>query len=100
MPGGVGLLARAVGGPVPICYHDGMSKQIAVRLPEELVDFVDEQVGSGAGRSRAAVVARALEREMRRAIAARDAAILAASPPDPDLAGLVEHVAGLERQID
>jgi Arc/MetJ-type ribon-helix-helix transcriptional regulator len=77
-----------------------MSKQIAVRLPEELVDFVDEQVGAGAGRSRAAVVARALERDRRRAVAARDAAILAASPSDPALAGLAEHVAGLERQID
>jgi Arc/MetJ-type ribon-helix-helix transcriptional regulator len=77
-----------------------MSKQIAVRLPEDLVDFVDEQVGSGAGRSRAAVVARALERDRRRAAAARDAAILAGSPLDPDLAGLAEHVVGLGRKID
>jgi Arc/MetJ-type ribon-helix-helix transcriptional regulator len=77
-----------------------MTKQIAVRLPQELVDFVDEQVGSGAGRSRAAVVARALERDRRRAVAARDATILAGFPPDPDLAGLAEHVAGLERKID
>ncbi|MHB8531432.1 MAG: ribbon-helix-helix domain-containing protein [Solirubrobacteraceae bacterium] len=77
-----------------------MTKQIAVRLPEELVDFVDEQVGSGAGRSRAAVVARALERDRRRASAARDAAILAAGPPDPELVGLAEYAAGLEREID
>lgn len=77
-----------------------MTKQIAVRLPEELVEFVDQQVGSGAGRSRAAVVARALERDRRRAVAARDAAILAASPLDPNLAGLAEHVAGLKRKID
>ena len=77
-----------------------MSKQIAVRLPEELVDFIDQQVGSGVGRSRAAVVARALERDRRRAVAARDAAILSASPPDPDLAGLAEHVAGLKRKLD
>jgi Arc/MetJ-type ribon-helix-helix transcriptional regulator len=86
--------------PVPFCYRNGMSKQIAVRLPEELVDFVDEQVGSGAGRSRAAVVARALERDRRRAVAARDAAILGASPPDSDLAGLAEHVADLKRKLD
>jgi Arc/MetJ-type ribon-helix-helix transcriptional regulator len=77
-----------------------MTKQIAVRLPEELVDFVDEQVGSGAGRSRAAVVARALERDRRRAVAARDAAILAGARPDPDLAGLAEYAVGLERKID
>jgi Arc/MetJ-type ribon-helix-helix transcriptional regulator len=70
-----------------------MSKQIAVRLPDDLVDFVDERVGSGAGRSRAAVVTQALERERRRAIAERDAEILAGAGPDPELAGLAEHLA-------
>jgi Arc/MetJ-type ribon-helix-helix transcriptional regulator len=68
-----------------------MSKQIAVRLPDELVAFVDELIGSGAGRSRAAVVQRALERERRRLAAARDAEILARTGPDPELAGLAEH---------
>jgi Arc/MetJ-type ribon-helix-helix transcriptional regulator len=72
-----------------------MSRQIAVRLPDELVEFVDEVVGSGADPSRAAVVARALERERRRVIAARDAAILARTGPDPELAGLAEYAAGL-----
>lgn len=76
-----------------------MSKQIAVRLPDELVDFVDELVGSGQGRSRAAVVTRALERERRRTIAARDAEILAACGPDPELAGLAEHAAGLPSEL-
>lgn len=70
-----------------------MSKQIAVRLADELVEFVDEQVQSGTERSRAAVVTRALERERRRAVAARDAEILARLGPDPDLAGLAEHAA-------
>ncbi|HWY19070.1 MAG TPA: YlcI/YnfO family protein [Solirubrobacteraceae bacterium] len=77
-----------------------MSKQIAVRLPDELVDFVDELVGSGAGRSRAAVVTVALEREHRRAVAARDAEILARTGPDPELAGLAEHAAGLPSALD
>lgn len=72
-----------------------MSKQIAVRLPDEIVDFVDEVVGSGAGRSRAAVVTRALERERRRVVAARDAQILARTGSDPELAGLAEHFVGL-----
>jgi Arc/MetJ-type ribon-helix-helix transcriptional regulator len=72
-----------------------MSKQIAVRLPDELVDFVDEIVSSGAGRSRAAVVTVALERERRRAVAARDAQILARTGPDPELAGLAHHAAGM-----
>lgn len=77
-----------------------MSTQIAVRLPDDLVAFVDEVVGSGAERSRAAVVTRALERERRRAVAERDAEILARSGPDPDLAGLAEHVAGRTLDID
>ena len=77
-----------------------MSKQIAVRLPEELVDFVDEVVDSGGGRSRAAVVTQALERERRRAVAARDVRILARSGPDPELAGLAEHAAGLRSELD
>jgi Arc/MetJ-type ribon-helix-helix transcriptional regulator len=76
-----------------------MSKQIAVRLPDELVEFVDEIVDSGAGRSRAAVVTRALERERRRASAARDAGILARTGPDPELAGLAEHAVGLPSKL-
>ena len=76
-----------------------MSKQIAVRLPDELVDFVDEIVGAGAGRSRAAVVTRALERERRRVVAARDAQILARTGPDSELAGLAEHAVGLPSQL-
>lgn len=70
-----------------------MSKQIAVRLSDDLVDFVDEQVGSGIEHSRAGVVTRALERERRRAIAARDAEILARTGSDPELAGLAEYAA-------
>ena len=81
-------------------YHFGMSKQIAVRLPDELVDFVDEAVRSGAGRSRAAVVTRALERERRRALAERDAEILSATGDDPELAGLAEHAAALPSGLD
>jgi Arc/MetJ-type ribon-helix-helix transcriptional regulator len=75
-----------------------MSRQIAVRLADDLVEFVDEIVGSGGEPSRAAVVARALERERRRVTASRDAEILAATDPDPELAGLAEHAAGV--QID
>ncbi len=72
-----------------------MSTQIAVRLPDELVDFVDEVVHAGAARSRAAVLTRALERERRRIVAERDAAILASTGQDPELAGLAEHVISL-----
>jgi Arc/MetJ-type ribon-helix-helix transcriptional regulator len=70
-----------------------MSKQIAVRLPDELVEFVDRAVASGTARSRASVVTQALERERRRAAAEKDAEILARAGPDPELAGLAEHAA-------
>ena len=73
-----------------------MSKQIAVRLSDDLVAFVDEIVGSGREHSRAAVVARALERERRRLTAERDAEILASTGPDPELAGLAEYAAGVD----
>jgi len=71
-----------------------MTTQIAVRLPDELVAFIDELVRNGAVASRAAAVARALERERRRQIAERDAAILARLGPDPDLDRLARHAAG------
>lgn len=70
-----------------------MTKQIAVRLPEALVEFVDQRVGKGGERSRAAVVARALERERRRVLAERDAEILTRSGPDPELEGLAQFAA-------
>lgn len=76
-----------------------MSKQIAVRLADELVEFVDELVESGTERSRAAVVTRALERERRRAVAARDAEILARTGADPELAGLAEHAAKVRSEL-
>jgi Arc/MetJ-type ribon-helix-helix transcriptional regulator len=80
---------------VAIRYRIGMSKQIAVRLPEELVEFVDRTVASGEARSRASVVTRALERERRRAVAEKDVEILARTGSDPELAGLAEHAAGV-----
>lgn len=70
-----------------------MSKQIAVRLPDDLVDFLDSVVDSGQQGSRAAVVTRALERERRRMVATRDAEILAATGQDPDLEGLAGYAA-------
>jgi Arc/MetJ-type ribon-helix-helix transcriptional regulator len=72
-----------------------MSKQIAVRLPEDLVRFVDDVVAAGDQPSRAAVVTKALQRERRRVAAARDAEVLAASGPDRDLTALAEFAAGV-----
>lgn len=70
-----------------------MSKQIAVRLPEDIVEFVDGLIEDGQADSRAVVVTRALERERRRSIAARDAAILARAGGDADMDSLADHVA-------
>jgi len=53
-----------------------MSTQIAIRLPEEMVAFLDKAVSEGKAASRAALVGVALEREMRRQAAEHDAAIL------------------------
>lgn len=85
---------------IPDWYRDGMSKQIAVRLPEDLVAFVDETVRSGDAASRAAVVTRALQRERRRAVAARDAAILQRDGDDPDMDALASHVARLPLDLE
>ena len=74
-----------------------MSKQIAVRLPDDLVEFVDSLVTDGDAKSRAAVVKRALQRERRRAVAARDAEILARDGDYSDMDGLAEYVARLPR---
>src|SRR5690349_3021588 len=92
-------LYRGVRGVVAKWYRIGMSKQIAVRLSDELVAFVDELVASGTERSRAAVVSRALERERRRAVAARDAEILARTGADPELRGLAERAVALPSDL-
>lgn len=78
---------------IPTWYRGGMSKQIAVRLPEDIVEFVDGLIKDGKAGSRAVVVTRALERERRRSIAAHDAAILARVRGDEDMDRLAGHVA-------
>jgi antitoxin MazE3 len=64
-----------------------MTIQITVRLPDDLVEFIDEQVHRGEASSRASAVAAALARERRRRVALQDAAILA-SPGGTDPDGL------------
>ena len=77
-----------------------MSKQIAVRLPDEISAFVDAEVASGRAPSRAAVVTSALEREMRRRLALRDVEILKQTPDADDLDNLAEHAARLPIDLD
>lgn len=72
-----------------------MSKQLTVRLADDLVDFIDQRIQEGKASSRAAVVSAAIDGERRRAIAERDVAILAqaASGDDlDDLAAYASHV--------
>ena len=66
-----------------------MSTQIAVRLPDEMVAFLDRTVAEGRAPSRAAIVVSAVEREMRRILAEHDARILARAGADDDLDSLV-----------
>lgn len=61
-----------------------MSKQIAVRLPDDLVAFLDQVIADGAAGSRAELVHHALERERRRIIAERDIELLTRSAEKPD----------------
>lgn len=61
-----------------------VSTQIAVRLPDDLVAWIDEQVAAGAG-SRAAVAAKALRRYQRQLAAERDAEIYRDTGGYPDL---------------
>lgn len=69
---------------------DRMSRQIAVRLPDEMVAFLDRSVATGKAPSRAALVASAVEREMRRLAAEQDAQILRREGAADDLDDLVE----------
>jgi Arc/MetJ-type ribon-helix-helix transcriptional regulator len=66
-----------------------VSTQIAVRLPDEMVAFLDRAVADGQAPSRAALVASAVEREMRRLLAERDADTLRREGPHDDLDSVV-----------
>lgn len=66
-----------------------MTTQIAVRLPDEMVRFLDRVVAGGKAPSRAALVATAVEREMRRQAALEDVGILTARGTADDLDALV-----------
>jgi Arc/MetJ-type ribon-helix-helix transcriptional regulator len=71
-----------------------MTTQIAVRLPDDMVKFVDHLVERGRGSSRAAVIARALDRERRHEMAVQDAVIYAQMGEDADMIDLVRHLSG------
>ena len=78
---------------IPKRYRNGMTIQIALRLPDDLVEFIDEVVASGRFESRAALVTRELRRFQRRVVAERDAEIYRVEGDYPDLVGLAEWAA-------
>ena len=77
-----------------------MTRQIAVRLDEELVRFVDDEVAQGRARSRADLLSRAIQRERRRRQAEQDVRILTATGPDPDLEAMARSAANTPLDLD
>ena len=77
-----------------------MSKQIAVRLPDELVDFLDELVASGDEASRASIVTRALKREKRRLGTLKDVEILKRLGEDSQLVAFAEYSSRNRPELD
>jgi Arc/MetJ-type ribon-helix-helix transcriptional regulator len=77
-----------------------VSIQIAVRLPDSTVEQLDKLVAAGQAPSRASFIERALAREFRRLVAARDAAILAGVDPDPDMDSLAAYAVRALPDID
>ena len=78
-----------------------MSIQIAVRLPSQLVNSLDELVDSGAARSRASVIERALLRELRYQRIVQEVEILNSEiVDDEDLDSLAQFGSGLPLDVD
>jgi Arc/MetJ-type ribon-helix-helix transcriptional regulator len=79
-----------------------VSIQIAVRLPDELVAYVDQAVAAGRVKSRAELVARLIERDARRQRAEEDLQrlIRRGAVNDPEALAIVESVAETALPID
>ena len=78
-----------------------MSIQIAVRLPSQLVNSLDELVDSGAARSRASVIERALLRELRYQRIVQEVEILNSEiGADEDLDSLARFGSRLPLDVD
>ena len=79
-----------------------MSTQIAVRLPDEQVAYIDSQVAEGRASSRADLIARLIVRERRRRRAIEDIDKLKAAGliGNPDLAPIVAATSRRPLEID
>jgi Arc/MetJ-type ribon-helix-helix transcriptional regulator len=77
-----------------------MTTQITVRIPDDLVEFLDSQVAAGAASSRASLVAQAIERERRHRVALQDAEIYARIADDADLAAFTRAATASSAPLD
>lgn len=79
-----------------------MSTQIAVRLPDAQVAFLDREVSQGHATSRAELVSKALRRMEREHVAARDLDIIIASGGNPysELEGMLEQLVATYPALD
>jgi hypothetical protein len=67
-----------------------MTVQVATRFPDGIAAGIDDAVRHGWASTRSALIVQAVERELRRVAAQRDAAILKADQRSDDLDGLTE----------
>ena len=79
-----------------------MSIQIAVRLPDEQVAFLDREISQGHASSRAELVSKALRRMERERIASADLEVIIASGGNPysELEGMLEQLVATYPAID
>lgn len=79
-----------------------MTIQIAVRLPDDQVAFIDRQVSEGVAKSRAALVSRAVRRLEREEQAARDLKDIISRGGDayPELAGVAKTASTTPLDLD
>jgi Arc/MetJ-type ribon-helix-helix transcriptional regulator len=84
----------------PKLVPSSMSTQIAVRLPDELVEYIDELVEQRAVKSRAEFVAKAISRERRHRSALADAEILKRVGADFELDALAAYQAAHPFELD
>lgn len=103
------LLAELMGrsrAPAPAASQTGtvlvVSTQIAVRLPDELVAYVDQAVAEGRVKSRAELMARLIERDARRQRAEQDLQRLTerGALNDPELLDIVKSASDTPLPID
>jgi Arc/MetJ-type ribon-helix-helix transcriptional regulator len=77
-----------------------MSTQIAVRLPDELVHYIDDLVDQCIVKSRAEFVAKAVARERRHRSAQADVEILKLADNDSELDALAAYQAAHPIELD